>query len=462
MATTREKREKKKSRVVSARRRAEKHGSGTSQHLIFPDGIKPFRPPDKGSEFTADFVPYQIEKAGVNPFAYTTNDEPLEPGEQYYERTYYLHRGIGPEEESVICPKSFKKPCPVCQHAAKLRRDSDFDPKDKNNPLTKTINALRPSERQLFVLIPRSGDAKGKLHVWDISNWFFGKYLDGKIQKSKEEKGYDNFFDLENGKTLEISGIESSFAKGYYEYPSITFLPRKALNLDMDDVPCLDNMLKEVSYEDLEKLFMQVPTEEDEEDSKDEDEDKPKKKKKSKEEEDDEDEDEEDDADEDDSDDDEDDDKPKGKKGKKSKDEDKEQEVAGDAGITVGCSVEHKKHGVCEVTRISNDGTSLTLQDEDENAHKAVAVSDVKLVEDDEDSKDDEDDDEDEKPKSKKGKKPTKEEEEEEDEDDNDSDDDDDSEDDDEKDMKSKKTKKSKEEEDEDDNDSDDEDEDDD
>ncbi len=38
------------------------------------------------------------------------------PGSLWYKRPYWLHRGVGPENVSIVCPSSIGKKCPICEY----------------------------------------------------------------------------------------------------------------------------------------------------------------------------------------------------------------------------------------------------------------------------------------------------------------------------------------------------------
>lgn len=399
-------REKQKKRVVSAKKWAEEHevgGGRSSIHL--PEGASFFGFKEAGTK-RIDIIPYTVGKG--NPDA--------EEGELFFMRTYFTHRGIGPNEETFVClAKTFKKDCPICQHRAKLVKEGGNEDE---------IKSLTPKERQLWNVFDHNDSEKG-VQVWDQSYHLFGKHLKNKIDNADEDDGYELFADPEQGMTLKVSAVQEK--AGAYKFLDCSDIEFKARKEPLDDelleqAHCLDDLLKETSYDELKKIFLGT------EDGDDDDDDKPKKgkkdvKKKSKDDDDDESSD--DDEDSEDSDDDED-DAPKSKKSEKMK-------KAKDFGLKVGDLVTYDDDEY-EIVRVSGDGTSLTLEDQDGKKKNGIDPADVEKIKtkDDEDE-DSEDDDEDEKPKGKKDvkKKSSKDDDDEEDdeeqldEDDEDSDDED-------------------------------------
>lgn len=394
-------------RVVSARQLVTERDSGSKlSSLNLPEGASLLQI-KKACTLKVDVLPYEITKANVNPFK-------KQKGQLHFERTYYVHRNVGPENGTYCClALTFRQACPVCEYRAQLAREPEGNEKE--------ISSLKPSERQLFNLIDLGDKEKG-IQIFDYSQWLFGKVLNAKIKRYDDHR-YDFFADLKQGLTIEMTFDESK-SGGYTSYPciEIQFLPRlKAYKESiLEKVYDLDEIPRMVPYTELKKIFLQVPPDEDEEEKDEEDvkealKTKGKGKSKIKDEDEDEDEDKED----------------------EDEDEEDKAATAEDMGIVVGTMVEHEEHGTCEVVHVSSDGTALRIKDEDDAVHRAVTPSECKVIkskkkgkkeespakkgkkkpdpepEEDEDDDTDEDDseieeeeEEEEKPVKKKGKKP--------------------------------------------------------
>lgn len=409
---------------ISAKKTAEENNKGSSSsHLKLPSGVKQWRI-KKAGKYRLDIMPFIAGKS--NPGA----DE----GSPYFTRRYFAHRGVGANNEMVVCPsKTFGTKCPICEHRAKLMKDPDAD--------EDVIRDLSPKKRNLFLMRdvgPKSDDPSESM-VWDISDFLFPKQLFEKIDAAEEgdeeEADYQYFADPEDGSTLKIIAVEETFAgNAFYKVSDIEFTPRKE-GYDSDiatEAPCLDEMLVEIPYSKLKAMFLETSDDDEDEDDDDEDEPKAKSKKKApakgkKAKPKDDDEDDDDSDDEDDSDDDEDEDEAP----KKSKSKAKPAGKSKTAKLAIGVFVKHKKLGDCEVVHVSENGSILRLEDEDGEVHRGIKSSDCTAAEPDED---DEDEDEEPpkkskaKPKSKAKAKPA--DDDDEDEDDEDSDDDSDDEDD--------------------------------
>ncbi len=350
------KNEERKRKLVSAKNWVEKHetagGRTTLKNL---EGVSLISVKQAGTR-KFDIVPYEVGKG--NPYA--------EEGEIYFERTYFTHARIGADPQSYVClSKTFKKPCPICEHRFTLMKS----PKNQEE----LIKSLAIKERQLFNVLDRDDRDKG-VQVWEYSWHLFGKFLKGKIENQDDDDNYHLFADPEKGMTLKIGFSEEKGAGfTYYNGSDIEFKPRGGPLSDevLNDAHCLDNLIKETSYEELKKIFLQM---EDKEATKS---DAPSKKPKPKD--DDEEEDQEDEKDE------EEDEEEDGEDSKEDSEEDDEDEAPARSKkvnvqvIKVGDFVEHKGEE-CEVKKVSPDGTSLTLEGEDGDTYRAVSPDEVEKI----------------------------------------------------------------------------------
>lgn len=178
-------------------------------------------------------------------------DENLEPGYLWYARNYWVHRGIGADDDSIICPaKTWKgERCPVCEYA-KQRRASGEASKEE-------LDSLKPKQRQLYNVIDRDADPK-KVLLFDTSYHLFGRQLDKEILDADDEE-ISSFFEPENGFTLRARFDKKSFnGRDFYECDRIDFKDRKTQYKEsiIDETFPLDDMLNKLSYEQLESLFV--------------------------------------------------------------------------------------------------------------------------------------------------------------------------------------------------------------
>ena len=233
-------------------------------------------------------------RINIIPYTIKSKNHPLvkrgeaEIGEQDYIMDFYVHRGVGPAEKSVLCLKNtYGKPCPICEYAASLRKKGKEE----------EAKALKPSRRAAYNI----EDLKepGKIKVFETSHYLFEKEL---IEEARDddEGGFIDFADPKEG--MEIKFRASKTTKGnmeFTEFKSFAFEDRDEPISEelLDAAISFDELLTVPTYEEVEKILYG----DDEEDDSDEDEDEePSKESKSKPEPEDEEESEGEDSDEDD------------------------------------------------------------------------------------------------------------------------------------------------------------------
>lgn len=213
-------------------------------HLKLPRNVSVFKE-EPGSRVRLDILPYVVTDEN-HPDRDDENGIAL-PGELWYKRPYKLHRGVGVENASVVCPTSFGKPCPICEYRARLLKEGG----DKA-----TIAALKPSLRNLYVVVPKDSKTyEEKPHIWDISQFLFQNQLNEEIEENED---YAVFPDLEEGLTLRIRFSEETFQKNKYASTSrIDFEERDEPydEIILKEVPNLDEVLDVLPYSKIEALF---------------------------------------------------------------------------------------------------------------------------------------------------------------------------------------------------------------
>jgi hypothetical protein len=240
--------ERRKRVYADTDRRLNEHSSGDSLALKLPEGVERFKPKD--SEYNISIIPFQMSKSSTR-FLKTY----AKPGQDHWEQTYFAHFGVGPNESTVCCPaKNFGKPCPICEHHARLRQNPKVTDKE--------LSTYRAKERQLFWVFDHDDPRKG-LQLWEIANFNFGKQLDTKLRKASEKNKarYKKFWHIDDGLVLRIVGTEESAGKDSRPFTKFTVdefndreeeLPVEVTEHDI----CLDELPQEMSYEKLKKLFL--------------------------------------------------------------------------------------------------------------------------------------------------------------------------------------------------------------
>jgi hypothetical protein len=187
-----------------------------------------------------DIVPFIAGKG--NPFA--------DPGELYFERTFYCYRDVGIQEKRYAAPCKVGLPDPIQDWKKKVANMPGVDPE--------VIRSYSPKERQMFFV--RDKKEPDKLKLLETSFFAFGKLLDNRIQNSPEDSGWDMFYyPDETGMSLRLTVVEETIGQGKFKKVSaIDFMPRKSplppaiANHGL----CLDDILIIPSYEALRDIFL--------------------------------------------------------------------------------------------------------------------------------------------------------------------------------------------------------------
>ncbi len=221
-------REEKKRNYSSATSMAEKKEAGfQASYLKLPKGIKLYRP--KVGKALLDVVPFTAQEGNPN----------ADEGQIHWERTFWVHRNIGPNQETLICPaKTAGEKCPVCEARARLSMDDDEDAEE----MRKTLN---PKERQLILIRDAKEPDKG-LQLIDLSTYAFGDEILKSIRSADEGEDWELFFTLEDGKTLRVTWEEETIGRGqkFIKAARIDFKDRaEALEEEiLDEAPGLDEI----------------------------------------------------------------------------------------------------------------------------------------------------------------------------------------------------------------------------
>jgi hypothetical protein len=231
---------------VSADTTRQKNAESNYGYLKLPKGVNIFSP-DEG-KVRLDILPYLVTDE-----KHPDRNEEMEiaiPGELWYKRPFKVHRNIGAENDTVVCLASFGQRCPICEYLAKRRKEgADME----------EIKALRPSQRNLYVVVPIG--VKGmeeKPHIWDVSQYLFQNLLNEELE---EDPDYAAFPDLEEGLTLRIRFEEQQLGKNKFnEAKRIDFEEREEIYEDsiLEEVPNLDEVLTKLSYEELDAKFLEM------------------------------------------------------------------------------------------------------------------------------------------------------------------------------------------------------------
>ncbi len=231
----------------------QKRAESSYGHLLLPKDVKVFQP-ELDSRVKLDFMPYLV----TDPKHMDRNPEKgtAMPDSPWFKHPYLMHRGIGSANETVVCLQSIGKKCPICEHRAKLVKDGA----EKSE-----TDALKNSKRNLYIVIPLdSKKFEAVPHILDISQYLFQKLLNKELE---EDPSNEVFPDLTEGKTLKVR-FDSTVIADSKPFPTATridFIEREESYDEsmIEKVPNLDEILKILSYKELEDLFCEIAEEED-------------------------------------------------------------------------------------------------------------------------------------------------------------------------------------------------------
>lgn len=229
--------------TIQQRNKAASYG-----HLMLPRSIPLFKE-KPGSVVQLDILPYVVTDE-----RHPDRDDETErarKGDMWYRRPYKLHRNIGAENNSAVCPTSVGKKCPICEYRAKLLSDG-------TSWEDETVKALRAGQRNLYYIIPKKDKELDEIpHLWDIANSLFQKALEDEYMMKEE---YESFPSLEGGYTLTVRFSEEKFKTSVYAKTSrIDFDKRGPYDEAMiDQLPSLDDVLVVKGYKELEREFFET------------------------------------------------------------------------------------------------------------------------------------------------------------------------------------------------------------
>lgn len=221
-------------------------------YLNLPDGIKQYQVEENTKKVTLDILPYIVTDS-KHPNRDEVNNIALK-GDLWYKRPFKVHRNVGVDNESFVCPKSFGKPCPICEYQKK-RFNEGADKEETKE--------LYPKDRNLYVVSPLEDKKLEGIFVWDMSQALFQDILKESLEEDSEN---EVFPDLEEGRSLELSFKWKTFGKSTFpEVRNINFLDRETPYDEsiLEKIPDLDSMLKVLSYEELSNKFFELEGESD-------------------------------------------------------------------------------------------------------------------------------------------------------------------------------------------------------
>jgi len=217
------------------------------RYVQVPEGIKLLMI-DKAGTLRFDILPYRV----------TVKNHPkqIEVGGLWYQRNFSIHRNVGVDKNSYVCPRSVQKGnCPICEAYADAVKNQDEE----------TAKALKPSDRTLFNVIDTK-NKDGSICILNYSYYLFEKLLNSEIRELEEDADIDPdwfFADLVGGSTLKVRFTEKSLGKrNFYDAEKIDFVSRDDYGESiLEKTVDLDKALTVLSYDDLSRIFLDLSKE---------------------------------------------------------------------------------------------------------------------------------------------------------------------------------------------------------
>ena len=183
--------------------------------------------------------PTEGEEATVRLLAFPDND-----GQPFKERWFYYNIGDNP---GLLAPYQFNRPDPIQELINKLRDD-------ENKESYELAKKLYPKMRAYAAVIVRGEEDKG------VRLWAFGKQVYQSLLNIMLDEDYGDITDPKSGRDVKVT---CSKANGK-TYASTDVMPRgKSSPLSesadkakqwLSNIPSLDELFTEKSYEELEKI----------------------------------------------------------------------------------------------------------------------------------------------------------------------------------------------------------------
>jgi hypothetical protein len=239
-----------KGKLVESYKR-KKEEKGNFGYLTLKD-VEMLKLPEGARSFTLDFLPYIV--SSEKHVDRDNENEMAMPGTQWYRSVVKVHKNVGADNESVVCPTTIGKKCPICEYRVKRIKEGA----DKEE-----FKVLYPQERSIYPVIPLEKGFEQVPMLWDMSDFLFQNAL---MEELAENEDNEDFFTLENGKTATLRIRWKEFNKNKFpEIVSIDFEDRDPYEEEiLEEVPDIDSMLKILSYEEIFAKFFNEEISDDE------------------------------------------------------------------------------------------------------------------------------------------------------------------------------------------------------
>lgn len=216
-----------------------KTGGGGGKLLRLPSGVSSWTP-EKSGKHLINILPYEV-KVSNHP-------DSVEKGGVWYKRPFGVHRSVGPEQTKIVCPTSIGKPCPICEHAKKLRVNYEAN--------KEAISAINPQKWVMFNI--QSPDDPEQVAVFAFSRGKFAAVLEDEIQQQTDDTNLFFYDCNEDGRTLIVRFKDDKhMGQAFIQADRIDFKPRPAMDEEevFSKTVDLDSILIVLPYAQIKGMF---------------------------------------------------------------------------------------------------------------------------------------------------------------------------------------------------------------
>jgi len=217
----------------------------------------------ENGEHSINILPFEVG----NHFPTCSPYEHIKPGDAVYFLDIWVHRGVGINEASVVCPgRNFGQPCPICEDLAEKRKEDDGSDKK----YTQSLKDITPKRRTVYNIICLDSDEEEKkgVQVWEVAHFFMQKHLAARAKKRKGG-GYISFASPDEGKEVVF---EKSGSKTQTEFTAHNFEDRDGYIIedsDLEQTKSLDELVILYTYEQIDTMYYGKEKKEEEEEEED-------------------------------------------------------------------------------------------------------------------------------------------------------------------------------------------------
>ncbi len=220
-----------------------------------------FFSPETGEKYKLNILPF-IAGSDLNPYIQKGK---LKKGQASYLLDLYVHKGIGPNKDSVTCPKmNYGKPCPICEEVAKMKEQAELAEGKEAKAIEKAFSQLKAKRKAfLNVQVFERGEPQAP-QVWEAGHFRFMKELLEEANACKDGDEPLQFSCPDEGKIVSFRCGNSDFSKFDVTYKSIQFLDREEEIEEevLDQTVSFDELISILSAEEINRILWGTDVEE--------------------------------------------------------------------------------------------------------------------------------------------------------------------------------------------------------